>query len=109
MNRLFRKLFRPNAQARRVLSGLCAAFMVSVLAVSSFLVTADADHDCHGEDCPVCQEIQVCVSSFQLLGSASGGSDVQAAVSPAERLAFASGAFRAPSTTLHALAVRFDE
>lgn len=106
---MLRKVFRPNASARRVLSGLCAAFMLAVLAVSSVAVAAEADHDCSGHDCPICQEVQACVANFQLLGSAAapGESPLPICFLSAVEPAFC--ARRAPATTLQSLDVRFDE
>ena len=106
---LFRKVFRPNARNRRVLSGFCAAFVLATLAFSSAFVTAEADHDCHGRDCPVCVEMQACVANFQLLGSstASGGTPI-----PTDTPFFVETvpcARRAPATTLQSLDVRLDE
>ena len=104
-----RRVFRPNAHTRRVLSGLCAAFVLAALAFSSVFVTVEADHDCGGRDCPVCQEMQNCVANFQLLGSstASGGTPI-----PTDTPFFVETvpcARRAPATTLQSLDVRFDE
>ena len=107
---LFRKVFRPNARNRRVLSGFCAAFVLATLAFSSAFVTAEADHDCHGRDCPVCVEMQACVANFQLLGSTFGGEAVVPA--PAAPIRFdvrAVCSYRAPALTLQRLDVRFDE
>ena len=106
---IFRRVIRPNAHTRRVLSGLCAAFVLATIAFSSAFVAADADHDCGGHDCPVCQEMQTCVANFQLLGSssASGESPIPTtALSPVEAVPCAR---RAPATTLQSLDVRFNE
>ena len=106
----FRRAFRPNAHSRRVLSGLCAAFVLATLAFSSVFVTVEADHDCHGQDCPVCQEMQACVANFQLLGSALGGEAV--VPTPDASIGFNARvvcAYHAPALTLQSLDVRFDE
>ena len=105
-----RRVFRPNAHTRRVLSGLCAAFVLTTLAFSSVFVTVEADHDCHGHDCPVCQEMQASVANFQLLGSALGGEAVVPV--PSATIGFnarAVCAYHAPALTLQRLDVRFDE
>lgn len=65
--------FRPNARSRKVFAALCAAFLLAVLALSGLFVVAEADHDCDGHDCPVCQEMRACLDNFQLVGSALGG------------------------------------
>ena len=107
---LFRRVFRPNAHTRRVLSGLCAAFVLATLAFSSVFVTVEADHDCGGHDCPVCLELQNCVANFQLLGSALDG-EAAVPVPPAVvgLDARAVCAYHAPALTLQRLDVRFDE
>ena len=106
---IFRRVIRPNAHTRRVLSGLCAAFVLATIAFSSAFVAAEADHDCHGHDCPVCQEMQTCVANFQLLGSSSASGESlipTTALSPVETVPCTR---RAPATTLQSLDVRFDE
>ena len=104
-----RRVFRPNAHSRRVLSGLCAAFVLTTIAFSSVFLAAEADHDCQGHDCPICEEMQACVANLQLVGSSAPTCDSPipgAALSPAET---ATCARRAPATTLQSLDVRFDE
>ena len=42
------------------------ALLAAVLLVVSFVFIAhEADHDCSGEDCPVCAQIAVCVDAFR--------------------------------------------
>ena len=92
------------------MAGLCAAFVLATLAFSSVLVTVEADHDCHGHDCPVCQDMQICVANFQLLGSALGGEAVVPALDATIGFdARAVCAYHAPALTLQRLDVRFDE
>ena len=107
---VLRKIFRPNAHNRRVLSGFCAAFVLATLAFSSVFVAAEGDHDCYGHNCPTCQEMQACVANFQLLGSALGGEAVVPALhAPIGFNARAVCAYHAPALTLQRLDVRFDE
>ena len=104
-----RRVFRPNAHTRRVLSGLCAAFVLATIVFSSVFVTVEAGHACDGYDCPICLEMQNCVGNFQLVGSsvASGGSPIpKAFLSVDETVPCARCA---PVTTLQSLDVRFDE
>ena len=103
------RVFRPNARNRRVWSGLGAAFVLATIAFSSLFVSVEADHDCLGHDCPICQEMQTCVANFQLLGSPPPSCDSplpDASLSTAETVPCAR---RAPATTLQTLDVRFDE
>ena len=104
-----RRVFRPNAHTRRVLSGLCAAFVLATLAFSSVFVATEADHDCGGQDCPVCQEIQTCIENFQLVGSAPASDTSTLPEICHFTVEAAPCARRAPVTTLQTLDVRFDE
>lgn len=104
-----RRVFRPNAHTRRVLSGLCAAFVLATLAFSSIFVVSEADHDCHGQDCPVCQEIQTCIENFQLLGSSAASGEAPLPKTVLSTVETVPCARRAPVTTLQTLDVRFDE
>lgn len=104
-----RKVFRPNAHTRRVLTGLCAAFMLATLAFSSVFVTVEADHDCDGHDCPICLEMQNCVANFLLLGSSTASGTSPLPETCHFTVETAPCARRAPVTTLQSLDVRFDE
>ena len=106
---LLRRLFKPNAQRRRIMSGVCAAFVLATIAFSSLFVSVEADHDCHGQDCPICQEMQTCVANFQLVGSATPPCDGPAVASRSSFVEAAPCVRRAPATTLQSLDVRFDE
>ena len=104
-----RRIFRPNAHTRRVLSGLCAAFVLATLSFSSVFVATEANHDCGGEDCPICQEIQTCIENFQLVGSSTPTCDGPLLGATLSTVETAPCACRAPATTLQSLDVRFDE
>ena len=104
-----RRVFRPNAHTRRVLSGLCAAFVLAILAFSSVFVTVEADHACDGHDCPICLEMQNCVANFQLLGSSNASGESPLPKTNPFAVTAIPCARRAPVTTLQSLDVRFDE
>ena len=109
MLNLIKKIVTPNAHRRRIMAGICAAFVLVTIFFSSALLAADADHDCAGRDCPICLEMQNCTANFQLLGSsAPSGTGILTATCqhPVET---APCAHRAPVTTLQSLDVRFDE
>ena len=44
--------------------------MVLVLAVSAAFIIHEADHDCSGEDCPVCRMIAANINLLRTLGQA---------------------------------------
>lgn len=94
---------------RKMLSGLCGAFLLFSILFSSFFVIAEADHDCTGEECPTCVRLQVCLESFQLTGTPLPN---DAALLSDKVEAFhliEASEFRAPATTLQSLYVRLDE
>ena len=106
---MLRRVFRPNAPTRRIMAGLCAAFVLATISISSLFVAVDADHDCSGHDCPVCQEMQTCIANFQLSGSSTLPCDSPIPATSHSFAETAPCARRAPATTLQSLDVRFDE
>ena len=109
MRRFVRQFFCPNARNRKVLSALCAAFLLTVLAFSWLFVVAEADHDCNGHDCPVCQEMRACLDNFQLVGSAIGGHVLRLPQLSSVAEVSRPHVYRVPATTLRSLSVRFNE
>lgn len=49
----------------RITAAVLAALAVLVMLSSAFFIVAHADHDCTGEDCPVCEQICACAKSFR--------------------------------------------
>ena len=45
---------------RRLISCFLAALFVLVMLSSLVFIVLEAEHDCTGEDCPVCYQINVC-------------------------------------------------
>lgn len=52
----------------RVAAGLLAVVLLAVVLVSSFYIAGEADHDCAGEDCPICETIRQCEAVLQHVG-----------------------------------------
>jgi hypothetical protein len=46
-----------------------AVMMLLVVLLSSFFIAVHADHDCTGEDCPICACIQQCENTIRGIGS----------------------------------------
>ena len=110
MLNIVKKIVAPNVRRRRIMAGICAAFVLATFFFSSVLLAAEANHDCSGRDCPICLEVQNCVANFQLLGSAlGGGAALVAPIAPLDFDACAVCSYRAPALTLQRLDVRFDE
>ena len=73
----FGRFGRIRQRTRRLLAAVGAAVLLGVQVFSSAYIALEADHDCHGEGCPVCFQIQQCAENFQLTGS---GLEADAAV-----------------------------
>ncbi|MCR5233870.1 MAG: hypothetical protein K6E53_08170 [Lachnospiraceae bacterium] len=58
-----------NSNRIRITSGIMAVMMLVVILVSSFFIAAHTDHDCTGEDCPICACIQQCENTIRRIGS----------------------------------------
>ncbi len=65
----FSRLGRAGQKTRRILAAVGAAFLLGVQVLSAAYVAHEADHDCSGEGCPICVQIQHCVANFQLTGT----------------------------------------
>jgi len=46
---------------------LAAAVLFTALSSAAFLAL-HADHDCAGEDCPVCERLAACIETLRLVG-----------------------------------------
>lgn len=52
----------------RKLALLLALAVCFVMLFSAFYIAAEADHDCIGENCPICYQISVCENTLKSLG-----------------------------------------
>ena len=55
---------------RRFAAAALAALVIVAVVTSLFIVSHEADHDCIGEDCPVCAVIAACQSTLKTLSAA---------------------------------------
>lgn len=58
----------------RILSMLMAAVVAFVLLFSATFIAVEANHDCVGDNCPICQQINTCkniLDSIALAGAAA--------------------------------------
>ena len=65
----FGRFGRMRQQTRRLLAAAGVALLLGVQILSTVYIAHEADHDCEGEGCPVCVQLQQCVANFQLTGS----------------------------------------
>ena len=56
---------------RRIKAAVAAFLMILTIALSSTFLVREADHDCLGEDCPVCMTMDRCVTLLRLVSRAS--------------------------------------
>ena len=52
------------------IAAILAAATASVMILSVAYIAAEANHDCAGEDCPVCVCIEQCLNNLRTLGTA---------------------------------------
>ncbi len=57
--------------AKRIAAGFMGLMMLALIAFSALCFAAEAEHDCTGEDCPVCACVRQCGKALRLLGTAS--------------------------------------
>lgn len=52
----------------RITAGIMGLMMLFIVLFSSFYIAAEADHDCCGEDCPICACIHQCENTLRCIG-----------------------------------------
>ncbi len=95
--------------SKRITMGIIGLVMLVIVLFSSFYIASEANHDCRGEDCPICFCIQQCENTLRGVGS---GITAQAAViMPFLSILFAAAfiAAAASSDTLVSRKVRLND
>ena len=57
---------------KRLAGVILAALILFALMTSLLIIIHEADHDCTGENCPVCAVISVCQNTLKTLGGIPG-------------------------------------
>ncbi len=65
----FGRFGRMYQQTQRLLAAVGVAFLLGFQIFSAAYIAHEADHECCGDGCPVCVQLQQCVANFQLIGS----------------------------------------
>ena len=73
----FGRFGRERQRLRQFFAAVGVAFLLGFQVFSAAYLAHEADHDCCGDGCPVCVQLQQCVENFQLTGS---GLEADAAV-----------------------------
>ncbi len=60
---------RMRQRSRRILSAVAAALFLGCQVFSAAYIIHEAGHECSGEGCPVCVQLEQCVSNFQQTGT----------------------------------------
>lgn len=50
---------------KRIVSLVLAVTVLFVVLYSTFYIAAEADHDCVGDNCPICYQIRVCQNTLK--------------------------------------------
>ncbi len=58
-------------RALRITAGVMVLMMLVAVLFAAFCIAIEADHECSGEDCPICAFIHQCVSAFHSIGDGS--------------------------------------
>lgn len=54
---------------RKKVAIVLAFLMIVFFAFSVFFIAHEADHECIGEECPICEQIVICEKTLEELGS----------------------------------------
>ena len=57
------------ARAKRLEAGILGGLLLILVLFSAFYIAAEADHDCCGEDCPICACIRQCEHTLHGAGA----------------------------------------
>ncbi|MCR4694491.1 MAG: hypothetical protein K5773_04105 [Pseudobutyrivibrio sp.] len=52
----------------KLAASVIGLMMLVIVLFSAFFITTEMNHDCSGEDCPICASIQLCESTLNTLG-----------------------------------------
>lgn len=58
-----------NVKSKKIVAAILGMSMLFVLLFSLFYILAEANHDCAGEDCPICACIQQCEHNIRQMGT----------------------------------------
>lgn len=52
----------------RLIAGLLVMTVLFVMLSSVIYIAVESDHDCSGEDCPICYHINICANTLKSVG-----------------------------------------
>lgn len=60
---------RSNSTLIRTFAAITAIAMLLVILLAGIFIALEADHECEGEDCPICECLEQCQATLHQLGS----------------------------------------
>ena len=64
----------------RLITGLLAAVLAAVMLSSAVYIAVEANHNCSGEDCAICHQLQACENLLKSIGLAGAAAVFDVAV-----------------------------
>jgi len=64
-----------NRNYQKVTAVIISAVLFCLITAASVFIVLHADHDCTGEDCPVCDSIRQAESLFRMTGDGAAAAD----------------------------------
>lgn len=58
-----------SSSTKRILAAVVAAAMLTVVLLAGLYIILEADHDCSGEDCHICECLEICQATIHQIGS----------------------------------------
>ena len=62
----------PVKEKTKKISGIMAVMMLFIMLFSAMFIVLHSDHDCTGEDCPVCACLALCQKTIKTMGNTNG-------------------------------------
>ncbi len=97
------------AKKKRIISLVIAAAVFFAMLYSALYIAAEANHDCVGENCPICYQINICKNTLKNLSLAVCAVAFAAAFTHALCRSVSSGADVTQSYTLVSLKVKLTD
>ncbi len=69
-----------NSNKLRFAAAVMALAVLFFVFLSVFFIAHEADHDCTGDDCPVCALIQMCENNIRQLGNGTSAAAAEVAL-----------------------------
>ena len=94
---------------KRIFAFVTAFLVTAVLLLSGFFIVTHIEHECTGEDCPVCAELQECAATIRLITEAAGTGAIVFAYIITQKLlsSYQTGLYLCP-VSLVSLKIRLD-